>query len=401
VQDCAVIRLTEGRLAWYPPGAGGAPRSLDDEALREQLKLTASQPGSTVCFAAPGADVRLCQLDILPAEKKHIAKSLPFMLEEGLAEDIEDLHFARGMQGKSVVTAAICRREKMREWQTLLADFGGINRWIPEPLLLPWQEGEWCLVIERDKVMVRTGSFAGFSVEPGLLGPVLATTLAQSADSPRAVVVYGQQQEHDTELIPHELRDRVQWRRGDLGSALLLSSSLPASFNLLQGDFAVRLPLARWWKQWRAVAATIVIALAVQLAATYAELVNLQRENSEMLGAVEVSYRRAYPEGAMVDAEKQLKRQLGSLRGPAQSSGFISLMNRVGAIIAGKPGTGIVSINYNDRGNEIRMNITAADFETVEAIRTAMNAAGLNAVMESSSAQGDLVRARMRIGDGS
>jgi len=354
-----------------------------------------------VCFAAPGADVRLCQLDILPAEKKHIAKSLPFMLEEGLAEDIEDLHFARGMQGKSVVTAAICRREKMREWQTLLADFGGINRWIPEPLLLPWQEGEWCLVIERDKVMVRTGSFAGFSVEPGLLGPVLATTLAQSADSPRAVVVYGQQQERDTELIPHELRDRVQWRRGDLGSALLLSSSLPASFNLLQGDFAVRLPLARWWKQWRAVAATIVIALAVQLAATYAELVNLQRENSEMLGAVEVSYRRAYPEGAMVDAEKQLKRQLGSLRGPAQSSGFISLMNRVGAIIAGKPGTGIVSINYNDRGNEIRMNITAADFETVEAIRTAMNAAGLNAVMESSSAQGDLVRARMRIGDGS
>lgn len=45
------------------------------------------------------------------------------------------------------------------------------------------------------------------------------------------------------------------------------------------------------------------------------------------------------------------------------------------------------------------MNIVAADFEAVERVRSDINKAGLEAVMESSSAQGDKVRARLRVGD--
>ena len=45
------------------------------------------------------------------------------------------------------------------------------------------------------------------------------------------------------------------------------------------------------------------------------------------------------------------------------------------------------------------MNIVAADFETVEQVRSAINQSGLEAVMESSSAQADGVRARLRVGD--
>jgi len=47
----------------------------------------------------------------------------------------------------------------------------------------------------------------------------------------------------------------------------------------------------------------------------------------------------------------------------------------------------------------MRMNIVAADFEAVERVRADINKAGLEAVMESSSAQGDKVRARLRVGD--
>ena len=111
------------------------------------------------------------------------------------------------------------------------------------------------------------------------------------------------------------------------------------------------------------------------------------------------SYRKAYPKGAVVDAEKQLRRQLDALRGSAQTGGFVSLMERVGRVIASKPGTTIASVNYNDKGNEMRMNIVAADFEAVEQVRAEINKAGLQAVMESSSAQGERVRARLRVGE--
>jgi general secretion pathway protein L len=163
----------------------------------------------------------------------------------------------------------------------------------------------------------------------------------------------------------------------------------------------MRLPLALWWQQWRSVAAVIAIAFCVQLAATYADYANLKSEQAQLQQAIVDSYREVYPEGAIVDAEKQLKRQLRGLRGSGQTSGFVSLIQRVGKVVYRSSGTQIASINYSDKAEELRMNISAADFEAVEDIRTAMNTAGLEAVMESSSAQGERVRARMRVGAGS
>ena len=47
----------------------------------------------------------------------------------------------------------------------------------------------------------------------------------------------------------------------------------------------------------------------------------------------------------------------------------------------------------------MRLNIVAADFQAVERVRSGINQAGLQAIMESSSAQGDKVRARLRVGE--
>ena len=158
---------------------------------------------------------------------------------------------------------------------------------------------------------------------------------------------------------------------------------------------------ARWWREWRAVAALLALAFGLQLLATYIDYHKLQGENLSLRGAVESSYRKAYPKGAIVDAETQLRRQLGSLRGSGEASGFVHLVERVGAAVSANAGTTIDSINYNfgERGGEMRMNIVAADFDAVERVRADINKAGLAAEMESSSADGDKVRARLRVGD--
>ena len=85
--------------------------------------------------------------------------------------------------------------------------------------------------------------------------------------------------------------------------------------------------------------------------------------------------------------------------GCAQSSGFVSLLEKVGKIVASRPGTSIATINYSDKSGEIRMNILASDYEAVEQVRVGINESGLEAVMENSSAQGEQVRARIRVGE--
>tara|TARA_R110002049_G_scaffold24473_3_gene86756 strand:- start:8005 stop:9228 length:1224 start_codon:yes stop_codon:yes gene_type:complete len=397
LQNVSVVRLTGDRLAWYPPGANKEPRWLDDDIARAGLINALAQRRASVVFAAPGADVRLLTLPVSAAELKHIDKSLPYTLEEQVAVDIDKLHFAYSRLDKSRCAVAICARSKMEDWQALLADFPGLNRWVPEPLLLPWRSGEWCLVVEGDRVIVRSGECEGFAIERAMIETLLDSLLADGP-APTSVVVYGEDQASDTAMLPQALRELVQWRGGNLYSAMLLSDATDAKLNLLQGEYAIRLPLGRWWAQWRAVAVGFAVVFVLQLAALYADYRNLSQQNLALRSAVQESYRKAFPQGQVVDAEMQLRRQLDALRGTAQSSGFVSLVAQVGEAVAGMPETSVATINYNDRANEMRMNIQAADFEGVERLRSRINENGLEAVMESSSAQGDSVRARLRVG---
>jgi len=396
----AVIRIVRGRLAWYPPSAGGEPEWLDNDAARDSLRAALTQQRTAPCFAAPGADVRLLRVPFSAEEKKHIGKSLPFMLEEQVTEEIEHLHFASVALDKLELAAAVCSRERMLAWQAQMAEFPGIRQWLPEPLLLPWHEGEWCIVLEGDDAIVRFDQCGGFSVERELL-PMMLAGLAVEQPQPQAVIFYGEQQAEDLAMLPQDLQPKVQWRRGNLYSALMLGEEPHPQLNLLQGEFTTRLPVARWWREWRAVAAVFAIAFGLQLVASYIDYISLKRDNLALRGAVEASYRKAYPRGAMVEAETQLQRQLAQLRGSGQASGFVHLVEQVGAVVAANPGTSLATINYNfsERGGEMRLNIVAADFQAVERVRSGINQAGLQAIMESSSAQGDKVRARLRVGE--
>ena len=47
----------------------------------------------------------------------------------------------------------------------------------------------------------------------------------------------------------------------------------------------------------------------------------------------------------------------------------------------------------------MRLNLVAANYEAVEKIRAGFAEQGLEATLENSSAQGDQVRARLRVGE--
>lgn len=391
------LRLVEGRLAWYRPDSDGAPVFLDDDAERQRLLELLRSRQAPVCFAAPATAVRLQRMPITAEEKKHLAKSLPYMLEEQLAQDVDTLHFAVQEIAPLDYGVAICELAHMEGWHSLLSELP-VTLWLPEPLLLPWREGEWCLLLERDQALLRTGLCEGAGLERELTDALLQSALAAGSE-PDALIVYGDDQEADVALVPPALQDRVQWRRGNLASALLLADDLDQGLNLLQGAFAPRLPLEQWWQDWRRVAALFGAAVALQLLATWADYAQLDRQNLALRGAIESSYRQANPRGAVVDPEKQLSRQLNDLRGSDQSSGFVGLVAQVGAVLAANPGTSIASLNYSQRAGEMRLNILASDYGAVERIREAIGASGLEASLENSNAQGDGVRARLRVAE--
>ena len=144
-------------------------------------------------------------------------------------------------------------------------------------------------------------------------------------------------------------------------------------------------------------AGLFVAAFCLQLAGTWADYSNLEAQNLQLRQQIEATYREVVPRGAVVDPEKQLQRQLESLRGVAQGGGFVSLLDRIGRVIQGQEGAQLATINFNDKVGDVRLNLVVPDFKAVESIRTNLDAAGLLAQMENSNAQGDMVRARLKV----
>jgi len=393
-ENRSVIALRDGGLFWLRSET--PPLSLEDESVRDSLRVELDRRDHHVVFAAPGSELRLVDLAVKPEERRHLDASLPFMLEESFTEDIDSLHFAKLMLGRQRCAVAVVAHRVMQDWIDTLGEFAGRMPWLPEPLLLPGSDEEWTLLLDDDAALLRFGSCQGTRIELRHLTSLLAG-LAAARPLPERLVVYGTDEEQDRSLLPPELNAQAQWRRGDLAAAMLLAAEEPP-LELRQGPYAQQLPYRRWWRQWRAVAILTGAAVALHLVSGWLDLQRLERQNLSLRADVEALYRSVNPRGALVDAERQLSRQLAALRGGGDGGSFTALLSPVAAGMAAADGLRLASLSYSQSRGELRLNVLAPDFASVETLRASLTGRGIDATLESSSRSGERVRARLRIG---
>jgi type II secretion system protein L len=392
-ENRSVLVFGDDRLTWLSPGS--PPRTLDDEVGLAALRAELARRDHRVVFAAPGGDIRLIETDVAPEERRHLESSLPFMLEESFTEDIETLHFARRLLRRDRCAVAVVARSTMDGWREALGEFASLVPWIPEPLLLPWQAGEWTVVFDGTGVLLRFADNGGTRIERSLL-PVLLDGLANEG-MPQRVVVYGDDEAGERACFREDLQSILNWRRGDFSAALRLAGD-EARIDLRQGDYAPQLPYGRWWRQWRAVAVVAAVALGAHLLSGWLDIQRLERQNLALRSEIERVYREVNPRGAVVDAERQLERQLATLRGGSGGGSFTGLLSPLAMEMSAADGMQLASLNYSQGSRELRINLLAPDFGAVEGLRTALTQDGLEATLENSSRSGDRVRARLRIG---
>ena len=342
-----------------------------------------------VVVGLPSDDVRSTLLKVSPEELKHLSKSLPYMMEEQVAEDVEELHFVASALGEEQFLVAFTRQDKMADWVEQLSFNDSLKVFGPEALCLPLEGDECCAVVDGDEVVLRWSDAHGARVDLSLL----STVLDSLAEIPSSLVIYGTDREQVVSQLTDDQAALVDWRQGGWGALLLLTKSAP-QVNLRQGSFAPPLPLVKWWGVWKAVAIAASVALSLQFVSDVSQFQTLKQQNLELRSAIQDSYRKANPRGAVVDAEKQLDRQIAEFAGEESVTAFTPKLVDVVTATMAKSGR-VTSINYTS--GQLRLNLTAQDFASVEQIRQALERAGLKATLETSSARGDEVRARLRI----
>ena len=378
VENPSLVVWKEGVPVLWRAGAAACEPVSEDTVFPEG-----------VVVGLPSDDVRSTLLKVSPEELKHLSKSLPYMMEEQVAEDVEELHFVASALGEEQFLVAFTRQDKMADWVEQLSFNDSLKVFGPEALCLPLEGDECCAVVDGDEVVLRWSDAHGARIDLSLL----STVLDSLAEIPSSLVIYGTDREQVVSQLTDDQAALVDWRQGGWGALLLLTKSAP-QVNLRQGSFAPPLPLVKWWGVWKAVAIAASVALSLQFVSDVSQFQTLKQQNLELRSAIQDSYRKANPRGAVVDAEKQLDRQIAEFAGEESVTAFTPKLVDVVTATMAESGR-VTSINYTS--GQLRLNLTAQDFASVEQIRQALERAGLKATLETSSARGDEVRARLRI----
>jgi len=375
--------------------------AANDRPRLEPLQEKAAQRQTTVFVASHQISMR--HLSLPSTAQRHLAQMVPYALEDELASDIEQLHFAWPAQAKSDdLAVAVVAHSQMQQWLDWLkqADIRPQHLY-PDIYMLPHEPGEWQAMrvanegaAQGDDVVVRMGPHQGFTVEAemfDLLAPQLvASALTDENQVPARITHFG---ELEWEAAPAVLQ------AADIEvpiSVMARTHSSPfKGIDLLQGrykKFSQRKQKQTSNQQWRplAWAAGIVAVLGLSLQIT--QLIIYNGQQAELSAAIEAEYLQTFPnERRIVNVRSQLNQHLAQLQGQVGENGapagLLTMLQQLQPAFAANTALSLELLRYEQ--GELRMQVTGESFQQLEAFRQAAEQDGVLQVSQGQVSNND------------
>lgn len=379
------------------------------------LSQAAALAGSRrVCVLVPAVDVVIAEADVPIKSGTRVQQVVPFALEEQLAEDVENLHFAVGKRPPDAARTpvAVVSRASIEEWLAQVRSAGITpNAVFAESDLLPVNPGQAVGLLDLDCVMVRPAGRLPVTMPVDALAEALELLRPQgdpaaiTADhTGHGLLLYtGAAEWHEHSPQVEAIRERFDGIKVQLltdGPLALLAQQLPAAsraaINLLQGPYAPANSLGNSWKVWRAAAALLGALIVLHGAGSAVELLELGRAEHRVNASIERTFRSAMPgEHNAIDARNRMEERLASLRSGGSSSGLLAALGALAQARAGIEGTDLEALNFREGALELR--ISAPSPEVLDRLSRNLRAIGWDADLIAGNAVGSRYEGRVQI----
>jgi general secretion pathway protein L len=330
------------QVEWLGPD-GVAQRGSPDD-------LAARSGGARLVLVAPGELATLHRVALPGRKRAQWIQAVPYALEDQVVEDIEHLHFSLGsLSEEGRLPVAVIQRTVLRAWLDRCAEAGIAPAVVvPEPLLLSWEEGDWSVLLEAGRAVVRTGRWEGFAVELELLDLLFAQALAEAGEArPQRLRIWG---DPPPTLVVADLIPLVEDRSPEPLAVFAAAYRPGAALDLLQGPFSRRAHWGRWVRPWRMAAVLAGLWLLAQGIAQIHERFWLEREVIALRTEMARLYQDAVPGATrIVNPQAQLEAHLRELRsGGARTETFLELLYRGGQPLTQFPDVILRALSYRD-----------------------------------------------------
>lgn len=349
-----------------------------------------------VVVLVPSADVRLASVQVPARQLAKALKAAPYALEEQLADDLDDLHFALGTRladGRWPV--AVIAQARMQAWLALFQEHGvEVDALIPDVLALAVpDDAHFSALADHGEVLVRTAHDSGFAC--GLDDLVFCLDLADAGRTHRLRLAVPHQQAFDLSTLDWPIEPLHGFASGL--EILLQQLRHDDAINLLQGAYARRRDAVRWFAPWRAAAALALVALALSATLHGIESLRLNRALAVQDAANVARYQQIFPgETRIVDLQAQLDQQLAGLQTGAGGGQMLPLLGVLQQAIAATPGLNLQSLQF--REGVLYAGLGASSLDALEKLKTWFaESRGAALAVESANSGVEGVQIRIRL----
>ena len=352
--DWLLLRLPrnpQAEASWILADARGNAISAPQTGPLEQAAQRSA--GRHVCVLVPGTDVLLTEPELPVKAGAKLQQIVPYALEEQLAEDIDDLHFAigrRSTDGPTTPVAVVAL--------SLMDD------------LLPVNPGHAVALLEDDVVVVRPPVGSTISMPSDALAEALhlvKPTADAGEGTGRGLILYTgaaewQQFSPQVEAVRDQF-DGIKVQLLTSGPLTLLAQQLPTAkpINLLQGRYTPQTTRTVGWQAWRVAAMLLVGLVALHVIGKGAELFVLKSAEKKVDTSIEQAFQAAMPgETNATNARRRMETKLVSVRNGA-GSGLLSALGAFAEARNSVPGTTVQAMSFHDGSLVLKMGAPDAD----------------------------------------
>lgn len=398
----------EAPLSWAAADTSGRLLSLPSSDDGGSLHTLTT--GRRVALLVPGSEVAQFEAALPAGNETRLLQLAPFALEDQLAQDIDDLHFAVGARdaASGAVPVAVVERERMQQWMDRAASLHLLPQAVyAESDLAPVLPGHVTMVAHGEQLLLRQGEGRALQLpaaDPGLALEMLLGGAEQIAGTHLAVFSTPDEWPRHAAAI-EALRTRVASFKVQLATggplalyALGLAQSRP--INLLQGAFRPQRAAGNGWRAWRGVAIAALALLLLHAAGSWWQLRQLRAASRGMEASIARLYGSIFPGQAPGAAPRRtLERRLAEVAGGTGNQGaLLPLLAAVADASQGVPMAELQSLTFQP--GSLRLRMSAPDAMSLEQFSQALRGHGLRAELTGGNQQGQRYEGQLEVAPG-
>ena len=358
------------------------------ESVNELHTLADKASQRSVIVLVPGQEVSLKALQVPGKSERAIRMAAPYMLEDELAQDVEQLFFAYGKGIKDEQSAnchlAVVSKNKMDTWQQWLAEADIVcDVMTPEVLALPSLSEQWSMIAYDDELVIRQGAWQGVTLEPALIDIACQHWLQQELPTIKRFT--------DLPESTNELPTEVALL--DLPLAVIAAQGKP-TFNLLQGAYKQRKQQASWLKHWSLAAGFLLAAVLLSFVQQGLSLYQVKTEQAALEQQIKDTYLAAFPKTKRVrisTVKSQLKQKLAQSGRGNQQESFLAMMMAMEPAFKQVKSLQLSSMKFDGKRGEVRIQASAKDYQSFDQFKSLLEQRGLQVNQGAQNNQGNLV----------